>query len=206
MTLQQVWEKVKYKDFQINDEILAQVDFVGGESGTSLRNLKAGEDWSYYNWLGAYCKQFQPKQVVELGGAWGTAAMIMASETSGKVYSITLDERHMISGKEFQTAFCYVLKRYPNLIKVIGDDLDLNSWPKDLDLSNTDFWYIDSLHTTEQLTKELELYKPFFKKGAILAFDDIHMKELYPVWVDLPYEKLDVSQLHVPTGWGLAIV
>ena len=201
-----LWYQVKLDGYEFKPEILEQVDSIGGESPKSLRGQKEEEVWDYYKWLGAYCREFQPKQVVELGGAWGTAAIIMASETDGKVYSITLDEKRNWNGEFTQLAFIYAKKDYPNLIKVIGDDLDLNSWPKDLDLSQTDFWFIDTLHTMDQLTKELELYKPFFKKGAIVAFDDIHLPELFPVWLDLPFEKLDVSQLHIPTGWGIAIV
>ena len=197
MTIEEIFNKVNLKGYEFKPEILEQVDSIGGESVRSLRDQKEGEDWSYYKWLGAYCREFKPKQVLELGGAWGTAAIIMASETDGKVYSITLPE---------EKAFAYVKKDYPNLIKVIGDDLDLNSWPKDLDLSQTDLFFIDTLHTKAQLEAELALYKPFFKKGAIIAFDDIHMSELFPVWLDLPFEKLDVSQLHVPTGWGLALI
>ena len=206
MTLQDIFNKVNLKEYEFKPEILEQVDSVGGESPRSLRGQKEGEDWSYYKWLGAYCREFKPSQVIEFGGAWGTAAIIMASETDGKVYSITLDEKREWNGELTQLAFVYVKKDYPNLVKVIGDDLDLNSWPKDLDLSQTDFFFIDSLHTKAQLEAELALYKPFFKKGAIIAFDDIHLPELFPVWLDLPYEKLDVSQLHIPTGWGIVLV
>lgn len=197
MSIEEIFNKVKLDGYEFKPEIFEQVDSIGGESPRSLRGQKIGEVWDYYKWLGAYCRKFQPRQIIELGGAWGTAAIVMASETDGKVYSITLPE---------EKAFAYVKKNYPNLTKIIGDDLNLNSWPKDLDLSQTDFWFIDSLHTEKQLKAELELYKPFFKKGAIIAFDDIHLPELFPVWLDLPYLKLDISHLHIPTGWGLAII
>lgn len=196
MTIEEVFNKVKLNGYEFKPEIFEQVDSEGGESSRSLRGQKENEIWDYYKWLGAYCREFQPAQVIELGGAWGTAAIIMTSETEGKVYSITLPE---------EKAFVYAKKDYLNLIKVIGDDLNLNSWPKDMELGVTDFWFVDSLHTEKQLKAELELYKPFFKKGAIIAFDDIHLPELFPIWLDLPYEKLDVSHLHTPTGWGLAI-
>ncbi|MEK6880423.1 MAG: hypothetical protein AABY22_12475, partial [Nanoarchaeota archaeon] len=90
--LEELFKKVKLDDYEFKPEILEQVDSVGGESSRSLRGQKQGEDWSYYKWLGAYCRKFQPAQVVELGGAWGTAAIIMASETPGIVCSVTLPE------------------------------------------------------------------------------------------------------------------
>ena len=105
------------------------------------------------------------------------------------------------------TALTYVEKgKYSNFHPVIGDDLDLNSWPKGLDLSKTDLWFFDSLHTEDQLRKELELYKPFFKKGAIILFDDIFLPELESVWQDLeniiPVAYKTALPLHY-TGWGL---
>ena len=188
---QKLFESVKWQEYEIPKSVLEQVDSEGGQS---VRDLRDKENWGYYHFLGAFCKQFKPKQVIELGGAWGTAAMVMATETNGKVYSITLDEPQ---------AFVYVKRDYPNLIKVIGDDLDLNSWPKELDLAKTDVWFIDSLHTKEQLTKELELYKPFFHKGTIVFLDDIYinigMKE---VWDSIPFPKIDLTKKCHYSGWG----
>lgn len=190
----ELFQKVNWRDYQIPQEVLDQVDSVGGQSARDLRDK---ENWGYYSFLGSFCKQYQPKQIVELGGAWGTSAMVMAQETEGKVYSITLDE---------PPAFCYIKKDYPNLVKVIGDDLTLDSWPKELDFHKTDVWFIDSLHTFEQLKAELDLYTQFFKESTILFFDDIHMDELWPIWLELPYDKYDASELHVPSGWGIAVV
>ena len=123
----------------------------------------------------------KPKQVVEFGGAMGVGdiCMLNSSYKDFQLWSITLEEHGL--------EFAYVEKgKYSNFHPVIGDDLDLNSWPKGLDLSKTDLWFIDSLHTEDQLRKELELYKPFFKKGAIILFDDIYQNEgMENVWNEL---------------------
>jgi hypothetical protein len=114
------------------------------------------------------------------------------------LYSITLAE----GGLEFS----YVVDKYANFIPIVGDDLDLSVWPKDLDLKKTDLWFFDSLHTREQLTKELKLYTPFFKKGTILLFDDIRMDELWPIWEGLPYDKYELTDPCHYTGYGIAVV
>lgn len=152
-----------------------------------------------YVWSSALMDVVKPKQVVELGGAMGVWSICVLQNLppESQLYSITLAEH----GLEFS----YVVDTYYNFHPIIGDDLDLNNF-KGVDLDRTDVFYFDSLHTNEQLTKELELYRPFFKKGALLLFDDIRMDELLPVWNALPYEKLELTDPCHFTGWGVAMV
>lgn len=159
-----------------------------------------------YQWIPGVVDLLKPKQILELGGAMGVwDIMVLNSQYSDfKLYSVTLAEH----GLEYS----YVVDKYPNFVPVVGDDLDLNVWPKELDLSKTDIWYYDSLHTEEQLRKELDLYHKFHKKGALLIFDDIHSFGLEPVWEDIKngkygaVESFDATDpLHF-TGYGLAVV
>lgn len=152
-----------------------------------------------YQFFPGLIEVLKPKQIIELGGAMGvgTIMMLQSRFQDFHLYSITLAEE----GLEFS----YIVDKYPNLTTIIGDDLDLNNF-KGVDLGITDLWYIDSLHTEKQLRAEIELYKPFFKKGAVLCFDDIRMPELYPVWKDLPYEKIELTDPLHYTGWGMAVI
>lgn len=153
-----------------------------------------------YQWAPCLIDEVKPSQVVELGGAMGVWDIMVLNSAyqDFKLFSITL--------KEHGLEFSYIVDNYPNLVKVIGDDLDLKNWPKDLDLSKTDIWYFDSLHTAKQLQAELDLYTPFFKKGAVLVFDDIRMDELWPIWEKLPYDKVELTAPLHYSGYGLAIV
>lgn len=161
----------------------------------------------YYQWLPCLLEIAKPKQIVELGGAMGAAAVMMCNSAHQdfKLYSITLPEE----GQEFS----FVLDTYPQLVKVLGDDLDLSNWPKDCDLSQTDLWFFDSLHSEDQLRAELDLYSPFFKKESIVLFDDIHMHEgMFNVWKDIKKGKYGISDaydgsdpLH-HTGFGVCKV
>jgi predicted O-methyltransferase YrrM len=152
----------------------------------------------YYQFLPCLIDNMKPHQVIELGGAMGVAdvMMLQSKHQAYTLYSVTLPEH----GLEFSM----VADDYNNLVKIIGDDLDPKIWPYDIRRKETDLWFIDTLHTKEQLTKELELYTPFFKKGAIVLFDDIHMPELEPVW-DLLCQRYDHYDLTDPchySGFG----
>lgn len=142
----------------------------------------------------------KPKQVVELGGAMGiwSICVLHTLPKKSKLYSITLPE----NGLEFS----YVIDKYPNFYPIVGDDLNIRNW-KGINLKETDIWYFDSIHTEEQLRAELYLYKPFFKKGAILLFDDIRINEgMWNVWESLRYEKVELTDPCHWTGWGICKV
>src|SRR3990167_298087 len=155
-------------------------------------------EWGYYQFLHSLIDTINPKQIIELGGAMGVACVMMCeAENKPDIYSITLEEH----GLEFS----YINKEYPNLHKIIGDDLDLKNW-EGVDLEKTDIWFIDSLHTEIQLRKELLIYKEFFKSGAILLLDDIYMPELFTVWKDLLYDKFDATAWLHFSGFGICII
>lgn len=163
----------------------------------------------YYQWLACLMDEVKPKQVVELGAASGISTAIMASrlDDDAKLFSVDVDPN---------IAWKWMNREYPQVTKILGDDLDLSIWQyavtppakfnPDLLLSNTDVWFIDSLHTYDQLSKELKLYSPFFKKGAIVVLDDIRMEELLPIWESLPYDKFENTIPNHHTGFGFFIV
>ena len=155
---------------------------------------------AYYQWSACLIDIMKPKQVVELGGAMGvwTICALHYLPQSSKIYSVTLEEH----GLEFS----YIQDDYPNLKKIVGDDLDMNNWPKDMKWEDTNLIFFDSLHTKKQLTKEVELYIPLLKKGTVMLFDDIHMSELESVWDNLPYDKHDITNPCHYSGYGIAVL
>ena len=148
----------------------------------------------YYKWLACLIRLLKPAQVVELGAAAGISTIMIASELSKDSIFYSVDNDPTIAWK-------WITKDYPQLVKILGDDLDLSVWPKDAELQATDIWFVDTLHTKEQLTEEIKLYSPFWKKGAIIIFDDIKMPELRPIWEALPYDKCEDDRLHY-SGFG----
>jgi len=156
-----------------------------------------------YQWSSCIAKELKPKQTIELGGAMGVWSICMLHNLPSdcKLFSITLPE----NGLEFS----YIKDNYPNLVKVLGNDLTQGVWPKDLDLSKTDLWFFDSEHSEMQLNAELKIYESFFKKGTILLFDDIHINPgMELVWEGLKkkYDSWDCTDPLHYSGFGLCII
>lgn len=153
----------------------------------------------YYQWLSCLVKLIKPKQVVELGAAAGISTIMMATELPKDGFLFSVDNDPEIAWK-------WMDREYPQVIKILGDTRDLTIW-NTYDLTSTDIWFFDSLHTQDQLEAELELYTRYFKKGSILVFDDIHMSlGMEKVWNSLPYDKQDISTPCHWSGFGVAIV
>ncbi len=164
-------------------------------------DIRNKTDVGNYCWFPGFLELFQPSMVIELGSAMGVAALCMlASKHKCEIYGVTLAECNL--------EFCYIEKnKYPNFHAITGDYMDLSIWPKDVELKKTDFWYIDGLHQGPHVTEQIKLYKPFFKSGTVIAFDDIFMSpDMSEMWHGLD-DILDIKYkttlpLHF-TGWGL---
>lgn len=179
----------------------------------SLANDGAVEDYlntngtRYYQWSACLIDILKPKQVVELGGAMGvwTICASYFLPKSSHLYSITLPE--------FGLDFAYIPDPPSNVTLIRGDDLDLENW-KGVDLSKTDLWFIDTGiaddHFAEQLQREIKLYSPYFKKNAIILFDDIHKNQgMEDTWDALCFDpRFDCYDATAPlhwTGFGIAV-
>lgn len=167
----------------------------------SMKDINDGHA-EYYKFLPALMNVVKPKQVVELGSAAGTSALMMLSclPQDSHLYACSIPE---IDGE-----FRFIKDRHSNLTMIRGDDLDMRIW-KDVDLGKTDVWFIDTDHNFAQVNAELELYSPYFKKGAIVLMDDINLnEEMRTVWDEIEYEKHELNDLHTyeRTGFGMFIV
>ena len=138
----------------------------------------------YYRWLACLVRLLKPIQIVELGAASGISTMMMATELDkdAKLYSVDIDPA---------IAWKWMADDYPQVTKILGDDLNMAIWPGNVDLGKTDIWFIDTLHYGYQLKREIETYKPYWKRGAIVIFDDIRLNDLYEIWDSLPYDKFE---------------
>jgi len=175
--------------------------YLKGVGQTAMNDILNREGSGYYQFLPCLISYLKPKQIVELGGAMGASALMMLSSLPSKsrLYSITLPE----NGLEFS----YIKKDYKQFVQVVGDDLKLKNWPKSLDLSKTDLWFFDSEHTYEQLHAEIELYKKYFKKGAVILVDDIHLSSsMFKAWLEFPGNKFDATAWLHWSGFGIITI
>ena len=151
-------------------------------------DLLAGD--AYLSYLRLLVKVIGAKQIVELGAYKGLSTAMMMDFLDGHIYSVDVNPSawELVDAKRLLT-------------KVVGDDNDINIWKDvDVDLKKTDLWFIDSWHDDEHVFKTLEVYKPYFKKGTVIVFDDICT--IPKVWETLPYDKLDITFYHYP-GLGI---
>lgn len=180
--------------------LLPHLELVGqGQILEVLNENPTGQN-KYYQWLSCLMRLLKPKQVVELGPAAGISTIMMATQLpkDSKLYSVDIDR---------DLAWKWMKYDYPQVHKILGDDLDQQIWGIDIEkLSDTDVWFMDTLHTTEQITKEMKLYSKFFKKGAVVVWDDIRMPEIWPVWDKLKYDKCETTFPNHYTGFGHFIV
>lgn len=177
-------------------KVMPEMELVG--SGQVLEVLnQSGNSNLYYQWLSCLTKILKPKQVVELGAAAGISTIMINSELDkdAKFYSVDNDPQ----------AWRWMKPGYPQVTKILADDRDMNIW-KGINLKKTDLWFIDSLHTYEQLSAEMKLYRPYFKKGAVVVFDDIRMSGLWEIWQDLPYDKCENTNPCHYSGFGFCII
>lgn len=167
----------------------------------SLRDIYDGHA-KYYMYLPAMMKALRPKQVVELGSAGGASTLMMLSHLpkDSMLYACSIPEP--------EGEFRFIQEEYPNLTLIRGDDLDLTIW-KDVELEQTDIWFLDTDHNYEQVHAELTIYDQYFKDGAIVLMDDIHLNEgMETAWDEIEYPKLELNDLHTykGTGYGMFYV
>lgn len=151
----------------------------------------------YLSWITSLCETINPKQVVELGAHAGFSTCMFLAGMPKDSKLITVD-----INKESWS----LVPKDSRMTKVVGDDLDLGIYPKKIDLSKTDLWFIDSDHTGSQLAEEVKLYSPFWNKNTIIILDDVtetgQFSSYVKVWRDLPYEKIELPELH-KSGFGI---
>lgn len=186
------------RDFDVNS-LIPHLELVGEGQKLEVLNQNTRGENLYYQWLACLVRLLKPKQIVELGPAAGISTIMMATQkdVDCKLYSVDIDE---------SLAWKWMKYEYAGLVKILGDDLDMSIWPKDVDLSKTDLWFMDTLHTKEQLQKEIDLYSKFWKKGTVVVLDDIRMEGLWDIWQALPYDKCETTHPNHYSGFGHFIV
>jgi predicted O-methyltransferase YrrM len=123
-------------------------------------------------WLSEYVKRKKPKIVVEMGGERGEGSVALLKNLSpdGLLFSIDISPKWDLPGADDK-----------RLIKIEGDDTNPNIYPSDFPWDSVDLWFIDSDHRSGHVAKQIELIKPYLKKGDVLAFHDIYLEGNFKV-------------------------
>lgn len=165
MTAEELHREIMKK--AISDEIQNKVNLLG----YILEDRPWGyayemRDKLYYKYLSAAVSVLQPKQVIEMGSDHGasTLSMLASLPSEGKIFSIDIRD-----GWEF------VPRKASRLERIVGNYMDLENWPKDLLLEDTNLWLIDGDHDETHVIEQMDLYSPFFTMGTVVLFDDVNM-------------------------------
>jgi len=104
------------------------------------------------------------KTILELGTGTGESTVAFldaAKKIGGKVYSIDIDpcpEAHV-------TVKAHGLEKYWNFIQ--GSSLNIE-WKRPID-----HLFVDTIHTYDQVSKELKKYEPYVRRGGLITLHDI---------------------------------
>ena len=151
----------------------------------------------YYLYLHALVKVTNPRLVVELGTQMGASALFMLRALPQNGRLITIDV-------STQRSILNLVGSDDRLTILSGNDLGPWIVNEVSVRAPIDLLFIDTLHTSSQVTSELEAYGHLRAKSAIVAADDIFLNEdMKQWWNGLTTEKLDSGRdLHY-TGFGL---
>ncbi len=153
----------------------------------------------WYQILACLVNKIQPKISVEMGGEHGISAAFIASEMpkDGIIYSVDVVD----GWKDFPP-------KEERLIKLIGNDSDPDTYPKDFPWKDIDLWLIDSEHYVGHIFNQFKLIEPHLTKGAIIIIDDIWHDHDY-VWrllLTKPWESCHDNRLIKPSGFSISVV
>ncbi len=155
-----------------------------------------GQGGYYYQFLALFMRYFRPKNVLELGSAYGISTVMMYSE-------LPLDAR--LTSVDIAKDQRYVppeIFNDPRVRFVWGDALDLNIYRGDIPY-DIDFFFTDTVHFYQQVKDEYDVYEPLLKDGAFILIDDIYVKDKAKLFQELPFEKWDLTSWCHGEGFGL---
>jgi predicted O-methyltransferase YrrM len=151
---------------------------------------------AYYLYLHYLTAVLQPKLVVELGTLSGVSAFAMFLALPKTARLVTVDivsrERSALAGVADD-----------RLEIITANSLDANL-PSRANLQSIDLLFVDTDHSYEQASREVQLHFPLMSPTGIAAFDDIHLNPgMEQFWNELPYVKIDTGAAIHQSGFGI---
>ena len=112
--------------------------------------------------------------MVCLGTGVGTGSLAMAEmKPDAKLYSIDISEGGPYGGLENERNAFYAANIHPYPLQTLGDSTKVHSrWDVISKNAKIDFLFIDADHSEEALTKDIDGWALFVRKGGYIAFHD----------------------------------
>lgn len=158
----------------------------------------------YYKFLYLLALKMEPRLCVELGvsGGGGSLHLCMGSEPTGGMV-VGVDHAWDMPGNIKK-----ICDKFPNYRFQLSDSIAAAPMIYDI-YGEIDILFLDTDHTGDSAQNELEAYKPFLSKNAIVCFDDLFRPGVARAWNNLAANKLRLDHLHVggsetDGGFGVA--
>lgn len=158
-------------------------------------------DQCYRWWFYHVCGVYQIATAVELGVNIARTTCILATAVAEMVIGVELDPNWEWIGRTIAT----MPGRYKDKLKiVVGDSIapeTVAEVRRLLDGRPIELLFIDSLHTVEHATAELEAYMPLLAPAALVVMDDLNQPpELWDVFHSVPGIHVNLHHLHAMGG------
>jgi cephalosporin hydroxylase len=158
-----------------------------------------GRDLSnpYYDLLYRLVVELSAGTVLELGTCEGGSASFLAAGGARQVVTVDIEPRPESSER---------LRAFPSVEAWHGDTLSHDIYERASGLGALDLLFIDTVHTPEQASAELEKYGPLVRAGGIIALDDVRIDPaMAGFWDAVRGQKVELPWLH-RTGFGVVLV
>lgn len=156
-----------------------------------IQELGGVQDAGNSDWrilLARLVKHLKAKQIIELGANEGWSGKFMLEQMGPDAHLYSVD---------IMDGFGHMIPEDPRVTKILSDDIEMSIWDKhNVDLKKTDLWEIDSDHSFEHISKQWELYSPYFKKGCVVAIDDVisDFPGVWKFWDALEADKFQINR------------
>lgn len=142
----------------------------------------------YYRAIGAYCKIYKPKKVIEVGTYFGTSAMCMA-QNAGTVYTYDITDAKYLDGLRTAKNIVFnVLNKPENCLKI--------------DFSKTDLIFLDIGDHNGEYESEIHQLLINSNWNGLVFYDDINWNDMKLLWKSIENDKIETNW-HRESGFGI---
>lgn len=148
----------------------------------------------------------KPKKVVELGTGTGVSAAFMMEALPPESTLVTIEIRELDFAPDSPWRFDHLKpwEKDPRLVRVRGDVLDQEIHGQ---IDGVELLYMDTVHSSDQLSREWKIYFPKMAPRGVILMDDIHMNEdIQRFWDAIQIPKFDTGKVIHDSGFGLVLV
>jgi predicted O-methyltransferase YrrM len=161
-----------------------------------LGYVRDGVGGFYPKFLAAMVKEFQFKNIVELGNEKGFSTLAMYDALPEDSSFITID---LLKDQRYCPDAMFT---DPRVKFIFGDVSDLSIFKGHLPM-DIDLLFTDTIHFNFQISDEFEIYQHLLADKAIVAIDDINLNDKRLFFDRMPYAKWDLTEVCHVSGWGL---